>query len=40
MEIPNEAEIKYNCEVCNYKCIYPAHLKQHIISEKREVIRY
>ena len=36
MEISNEAEIKYNCKVCNYKCIYPAHWKQHIESEKHK----
>ena len=36
MEIPNETEMKYNCEVCNYKCIYPAHWKQHIESEKHK----
>ena len=36
MEIPNEPETKYQCEVCNYKCIYPAHWKQHINSEKHK----
>jgi hypothetical protein len=46
MEISNETGMKYNCELCNYKCIYPAHWKQHIESEKhknngkREVINY
>lgn len=48
MEMTNEIEAKYYCECCNYKCIYPAHWKQHIDSEKhkimekekREVIRY
>ena len=34
MEISNE--MKYNCELCNYKCIYPAHWKQHIESEKHK----
>ena len=36
MEIPNDPETKYNCQVCNYKCIYPAHWKQHIESEKHK----
>jgi len=36
MEIPNESETKYNCLVCNYKCIYPAHWKQPIESEKHK----
>ena len=34
MEISNE--IKYKCECCNYKCLYPAHWKQHIESEKHK----
>jgi len=28
--------MKYHCEYCNYKCIYPAHWKQHIESEKHK----
>jgi ribosomal protein L35 len=31
-----QIETKYNCEACNYKCIYPAHWKQHIESEKHK----
>ena len=36
MEMTNEIEAKYYCECCNYKCIYPAHWKQHIDSEKHK----
>jgi len=36
IEIENTNEIKYNCECCNYKCLYPAHWKQHIESEKHK----
>jgi hypothetical protein len=39
MEIENVNEKKdenYFCECCNYKCIYPAHWKQHIDSEKHK----
>ena len=36
METTNETEINYYCEVCNYKCLYPAHWKQHIESEKHK----
>lgn len=38
MEPSNETKMamKYKCEVCNYKCIYPAHWKQHIDSEKHK----
>ena len=36
MEMTNEIEPKYYCECCNYKCIYPAHWKQHIDSEKHK----
>ena len=32
--------MKYNCEVYNYKCLYPAHWKQYIESEKQEAIKY
>jgi len=31
-----ETETKYHCECCNYKCIYPAHWKQHVDSEKHK----
>jgi hypothetical protein len=31
-----QIDTKYNCETCNYKCIYPAHWKQHIESEKHK----
>lgn len=31
-----ETDNKYYCECCNYKCIYPAHWKQHIESEKHK----
>ena len=31
-----ETEYKYHCNLCNYHCIYPAHWKQHIDSEKHK----
>ena len=34
MENTIEINTKYNCDLCKYKCIYPAHWKQHIESEK------
>ena len=27
---------KYNCDICNYNCIYPSHWKQHIESERHK----
>ena len=36
METVNEIEKKYYCDYCHYKCIYPAHWKQHIESEKHK----
>jgi hypothetical protein len=36
MENTIEINIKYNCDLCKYKCIYPAHWKQHIESEKHK----
>lgn len=27
-------ETKFYCQQCDYKCIYPAHWKQHIESDK------
>ena len=36
METVNEIEKKYYCDCCQYKCIYPAHWKQHIESEKHK----
>jgi hypothetical protein len=29
-------EYKYDCENCKYKCLYPAHWRQHIASEKHK----
>ena len=29
-------KMKYYCECCNYQCLYPAHWKQHIESEKHK----
>ena len=31
-----DSETKYYCECCNYKCIYPAHWKQHLECEKHK----
>ena len=31
-----ETKTKYYCECCNYNCLYPAHWKQHIESEKHK----
>ena len=36
METSNEIETKYYCKCCNYKCIYPAHWKQHLECEKHK----
>ena len=36
METSNEIHTKYYCECCNYKCIYPAHWKQHLECEKHK----
>ena len=37
MEIENvKKDNIYYCECCNYKCLYPAHWKQHIDSEKHK----
>jgi ribosomal protein L35 len=27
---------KYNCEVCNFSCIYPAHWKEHLETKKHK----
>jgi hypothetical protein len=32
----DDSETKYYCECCNYKCIYPAHWKQHLECEKHK----
>ncbi len=36
MECSNNNETKYICDVCNYKCIYQSHWKQHIESDKHK----
>jgi hypothetical protein len=36
METSTETETKYHCECCNYKCVYLAHWKQHVESEKHK----
>ena len=37
MEIENvKKDNIYYCECCKYKCIYPAHWKQHIENEKHK----
>ena len=36
MEQTIEKEHTYYCECCNYKCIYPAHWKQHLECEKHK----
>jgi len=36
MEQPIEKEPTYYCECCNYKCMYPAHWKQHLECEKHK----
>jgi len=35
METEN-TEPKYNCNLCNYTCLYQSHWKQHIESEKHK----
>ena len=32
----NDIKSKYHCDTCNYDCLYPAHWKQHIESEKHK----
>ena len=36
MEQMIEKEHTYYCECCNYKCMYPAHWKQHLECEKHK----
>lgn len=36
MEQSTEKEPTYYCECCNYKCVYPAHWKQHLECEKHK----
>ena len=36
MEQSTEKEHTYYCECCNYKCMYPAHWKQHLECEKHK----